>query len=237
MKRKNREQIVPLSTQAVALFKRAIELNNGSPTCSPPTHRALASARRPATPHIHGESVSRAMARLRERVGLDDARVHDLRKTVTTWLREHKAGQLRRVRLDPAPRAQGRDGEPLRLQHAGGASAGCTADLGGPRREDCGERSKKATRQRSSNSAPNNRRCTTRTCRIALPCFGAESFTLLKRWTNRQHPTDIPCPTWPWLHLIRQPQTELGPFFVRVIGERTTSSVIRNQSRPETLSQ
>jgi hypothetical protein len=30
------------------------------------------------------------MARLRARSGLDDARVHDFRKTVTTWLREVK---------------------------------------------------------------------------------------------------------------------------------------------------
>ena len=30
------------------------------------------------------------MARLREHAELNDARVHDLRKTVTTWLREEK---------------------------------------------------------------------------------------------------------------------------------------------------
>jgi integrase len=90
MKRKNREQIVPLTTQAVALFKRAIELSNGSAYVFPADMSRARIGTETRTPHIHGESVSRAMARLRERVGLHDARVHDLRKTVTTWLREDK---------------------------------------------------------------------------------------------------------------------------------------------------
>jgi integrase len=90
MKRRNREQIVPLSTQAVALFKRAIELNDGSPYAFPADKSRTRMCKTPRKPHIHGESVSRAMARLRERVGLVDARVHDLRTTITTWLREHK---------------------------------------------------------------------------------------------------------------------------------------------------
>jgi integrase len=46
------------------------------------------------TAHINGESVCRAMARLSERVAktklLKGARVHDLRRTVTTWLREER---------------------------------------------------------------------------------------------------------------------------------------------------
>ena len=88
MKRKNREQIVPLSTQAAELFKRAVALSNGSPYVFPADKSRTRIGKTPRKPHINGESVSRAMARLRERVGLDDARVHDLRKTVTTWLRE-----------------------------------------------------------------------------------------------------------------------------------------------------
>jgi integrase len=88
IKRKNREQIVPLSSQAVTLFTRAVELSNGSRYVFPADTLRVRKGNEARTPHIHGESVSRAMARLRERVGLDDARVHDLRKTVTTWLRE-----------------------------------------------------------------------------------------------------------------------------------------------------
>ena len=90
MKRKNREQIVPLSSQAVTLFKRAIELSNGSHYAFPADKTRARIGTQTRRPHINGESVSRAMARLRERAGLDDARVHDLRKTVTTWLREEK---------------------------------------------------------------------------------------------------------------------------------------------------
>lgn len=90
MKRKNREQIVPLSAQAVRLFKRAVELCDGSPYVFPADVSRVKLGEKPRRPHINGESVSRAMARLREHAELDDARVHDLRKTVVTWLREEK---------------------------------------------------------------------------------------------------------------------------------------------------
>jgi integrase len=76
--------IVPLSTHAVALFKRAVELSNGSRYVFPADTLRVRKGKEARMPHIHGESVSRAMARLRERLGLDDAHVHDLRKTVTT---------------------------------------------------------------------------------------------------------------------------------------------------------
>lgn len=90
MKRKNREQIVPLSDQAAALFKKAIQLSGGSAYVFPADIARVRVGHEPRRPHIHGESVSRAMARLRERVGIADAKVHDLRKSVTTWLRETK---------------------------------------------------------------------------------------------------------------------------------------------------
>ena len=86
MKRKNREQIVPLSTQAATLFEQALSMNLGSAYVFP-AHTLTPQSRKP---HINGESVSRAMARLREKIGLKDARVHDLRKCVVTWLREHQ---------------------------------------------------------------------------------------------------------------------------------------------------
>jgi integrase len=117
MKRKNREQILPLSTQAVALFKRALELKADAERETPESEKALhvfpadktraKIGKETRTPHINGESVSRAMARLRTRLEKDlaerakrsrieqpkllrNARVHDLRKTVTTWLREER---------------------------------------------------------------------------------------------------------------------------------------------------
>ena len=44
--------------------------------------------RKANTRNINRESASRAMSRLCERIGLENARLHDLRKCVTTWLRE-----------------------------------------------------------------------------------------------------------------------------------------------------
>jgi integrase len=90
MKRKNREQIVPLSKQAVVLFKRAIELSEGSQFLFPADTKRTEVGKETRKPHINRESVSRAMARACERIGLKDGHAHDLRKTVTTWLREHK---------------------------------------------------------------------------------------------------------------------------------------------------
>ena len=84
MKKKNREQIVPLSKQAAALFKEALtgQMNGYVfPSLFDSGSRL---------PHINGESVSRAMARLCEKIRLKDAHTHDLRKCITTWLREHK---------------------------------------------------------------------------------------------------------------------------------------------------
>lgn len=84
MKKKNREQIVPLSAQAAELFETALKTSMDGyvfPAYTDSTARL---------PHINGESVSRAMARLCERIKLKDAHTHDLRKCITTWLREHK---------------------------------------------------------------------------------------------------------------------------------------------------
>jgi integrase len=94
MKRKEREQIVPLSMQAAALFKRAVELGGDRAKSSgfvfPASLERVAIGRDPRVPHMHRESVSRAMARVRASVGIEDVRVHDFRKAVVTWLREVK---------------------------------------------------------------------------------------------------------------------------------------------------
>lgn len=84
-KKANGEQIVPLSRQAVELFREACK---GS--MDGYVFPALSGGGNTRTPHINPESVSRAMARLCERIKLKDAHVHDQRKTITSWLREHK---------------------------------------------------------------------------------------------------------------------------------------------------
>ena len=88
MKRKTDDQIIPLSTQAAALFARAVELAGESPFVFPGSTQGRRQDRAWRAEHIGQESVSRAMARARELAGIDDIRVHDLRKCLTTWLAE-----------------------------------------------------------------------------------------------------------------------------------------------------
>ena len=39
-------------------------------------------------PHVNGESVSRAMRRLRSQFGIEDVTIHDMRRCIATWLGE-----------------------------------------------------------------------------------------------------------------------------------------------------
>jgi integrase len=96
MKRKSRDHVLPLAPQAVALLRRALELNYGSEFIFPADLTRTRNDRTPRKPHINGESVSRAMARLREGIRLEDVRVHDFRRCITTWLAER--GVPREVR-------------------------------------------------------------------------------------------------------------------------------------------
>jgi integrase len=90
MKARNREQIVPLSTQAASLFSRTLELAGEESVYAFPgtTHGRRGGTRR--AEHISQETISRAMKKARELAGVNDAWVHDLRRCVTTWLREHR---------------------------------------------------------------------------------------------------------------------------------------------------
>ena len=124
MKKKNREQIVPLSTQAAELFERALKTSMDGhvfPAYTDSTARL---------PHINGESVSRAMARLCERIKLKDAHTHDLRKCITTWLREHKHVSVGRAGFDPSSLAKRCQRDPLRFLHARRTRAPRTSGLG-----------------------------------------------------------------------------------------------------------
>lgn len=90
MKRRNREQIVPLSKQSVVLFHRALELaREDSVYVFPGTTHGRRNGTRRAE-HIAQESVSRAMKKVTELAKIEDAWVHDMRRCVTTWLREYK---------------------------------------------------------------------------------------------------------------------------------------------------
>jgi integrase len=93
MKVKTREQIVPLSTQAAALFERALEIAaKGQPSnyVFPADMKRVKIGKTPRTPHMNQQSATTAMRRIRERLDIGDVVLHDMRKVITTWLRELK---------------------------------------------------------------------------------------------------------------------------------------------------
>lgn len=75
------DKTVPLSTEAVALFRRAIELAGGN--CD---HIFPAQRQGERFPHLDPHSVTRAVARLRG--AATDVRLHDGRAACRTWLRD-----------------------------------------------------------------------------------------------------------------------------------------------------
>ena len=108
MKRKDRDQLVPLSRQAAAIISSVIDhAENG---CVFPADRGrVAFGVTPRLPHIHPESISRAMGRLCDLLSGMEAKkaqdlpnyqaldyshivIHDMRKAVATWLRESNFG-------------------------------------------------------------------------------------------------------------------------------------------------
>jgi integrase len=107
-----REQRVPLSPQAAMLFRRAKVLSSqreeGSSDYLFPADMAKVRKGKEAarTPHIHGESVSKAMRRMRETVGVADIGIHDMRRAISNWLKDQ--GVSREIRdlvlnhLDPS---------------------------------------------------------------------------------------------------------------------------------------
>ena len=91
-----REQRVPLSTQAAAVFRKAIALSNGSDHIFPADFTKVRGGKAPAGLHIHGGSVSAAMRRLRDTAGVDDISIHDMRRAISNWLKNE--GVSREVR-------------------------------------------------------------------------------------------------------------------------------------------
>jgi integrase len=85
-----REHHVPLPRQAVALFRRALDLAGDDAEYVFPAHAERRPADRPpAQGHIDRHSISRAMARLRDKFEIDqEGTCHDMRRTCATWLGE-----------------------------------------------------------------------------------------------------------------------------------------------------
>lgn len=94
-----REQVVPLSSQAAALFREALKHSSRDPKSEfvfPAQIGTVKVGKAPRLPHVHGESVTMAMRRLRTDVGVDDISVHDFRRAVSNWLKNE--GVSREVR-------------------------------------------------------------------------------------------------------------------------------------------
>jgi integrase len=91
-----REQRVPLSMQAAALFRKAVALSGGGEHVFPADLSKVKIGNEPRMQHTHGGSVTSAMRRLRAAAGVDDVSVHDMRRAVSNWLKDQ--GVSREVR-------------------------------------------------------------------------------------------------------------------------------------------
>lgn len=88
-----REQIVPLSPLAVSLFKQALEECADKVHVFPADTTKVKNGKDPRVPHIHGESVSKAVRRLRTYVGVDDVTFHDMRRAIGNYLKDQGIGK------------------------------------------------------------------------------------------------------------------------------------------------
>ena len=82
---KNRlEHVVPLSTQSVELWRKAIQLA-GEAEYVFPARGNRKSIQEAGCLHIRPHSVSQAMRRLSAAVAVEDVHLHDMRRSIATW--------------------------------------------------------------------------------------------------------------------------------------------------------
>jgi integrase len=88
MKRKSADQHVPLSTQAVEIVREASATTANGKHVFPgrPNGRRKGVWRQE---HVSKDAVTRAMRKVMTAARLDDVRLHDMRRCVTTWLAEN----------------------------------------------------------------------------------------------------------------------------------------------------
>ncbi len=132
MKRKERDQYVPLVPEAVAVIEAAKAMGTRDGYLFPADldkvkriegPKGKLEHKKTRTPHVNRESVSRAMARLTSELKINDAHGHDFRKALTTWIREN---------------GHSKDVSDLILHHASGSVTGSHYDfavLDGPVRK------------------------------------------------------------------------------------------------------
>jgi integrase len=83
-----KEQRVPLSKQAVAIFREAVKRAGASECVFPADMKKVRIGRVSKYPHLHGDSITMGMHRLCFVLGLKDATIHDARRCIATWLGE-----------------------------------------------------------------------------------------------------------------------------------------------------
>ena len=98
MKDRSRPHALPLSTQAVALLKRALELS-GTQYAFPARSQG---SRKAASPHVRPDSVSTAATALIRAAEIENATGHDFRRTIATFLRATESEDVVRRALHHA---------------------------------------------------------------------------------------------------------------------------------------
>jgi integrase len=88
-----RTQVVRLSRQAAELVRSAIEAHSDGEYLFPTNRSTVAVGKTPRTPHIHEHSVSTAIRRMRNTLGHEDIRLHDLRRGIANWMKDQGIGR------------------------------------------------------------------------------------------------------------------------------------------------
>jgi integrase len=88
-----RTQTVRLSTQAAALIRSAMETHSDGEFLFPAKRSTVAIGKAPRTPYINEQSVTTAIRRMRDALGHEDIRLHDLRRGVANWMKDQGIGR------------------------------------------------------------------------------------------------------------------------------------------------
>ena len=83
-----KEQRLPLSRQAAALFREAVKRSRDQACVFPADIKKVRIGKKSIHPHLHGDSITVAMRRLCFVIGIPDASIHDARRCIATWLGE-----------------------------------------------------------------------------------------------------------------------------------------------------
>jgi integrase len=75
------------------LFREALASCSNGDHLFPGDVKKIKTGNKPRAPHIHGESVTMAMRRLRNVAGVDDVSIHDMRRAISNWMKDQGIGR------------------------------------------------------------------------------------------------------------------------------------------------